>query len=504
MGKVREIERDGSVGSAGGRAGALAVLCGVAALLFIALLVYSLTHAFAWDEGFHLLAAQLIRAGKRPYLDFCFPQTPLNAYWNALWIAIFGDSWRALHVVATVLSASAALLAAEYVLARFPSRDWRLGLAAATACLIVLDKAIYQFSAIAQAYALCLFLSVAAFRVAVVAVDRRSALWSGLVGLLASAAAAASLLTAPAAVVIFLWILFYSRVGRIAKAAAFLVAAVVPFLPVIWLFAQSPHKVYFNLVEYHLFFRHVHWEGASIHDLDVLTSWINSLHALLLGLLAVAGLLFIARASGWERRLRAEIYLAAWMAIAMGAEIASAHPTFWWYFQLVVPFLTIPAAVGIYAVGARLYRPDRARWPVGFVIVLMALGWGRAFYDDADSLTWSDMQQLAQKVDEVTPPNATVWADEQIYFLTHRPVPEGMEFSASHKLDLPMSQAAPLHILPGAELKRRVQAGAYSTVETCDDEDTIKYYALDELYRQSAEIASTCKVFWEFKKGPGN
>ena len=58
------------------------------------LILYSQTYAFAWDEGFHLLAAQLIDAGKRPWLDFCFPQTPLNAYWNAGWMRVFGESWR--------------------------------------------------------------------------------------------------------------------------------------------------------------------------------------------------------------------------------------------------------------------------------------------------------------------------------------------------------------------------------------------------------------------------
>lgn len=41
-------------------------------------MVYAQTPAFTDDEGFHL-AAQLIKAGLRPYLDFCFDQTPLNA-----------------------------------------------------------------------------------------------------------------------------------------------------------------------------------------------------------------------------------------------------------------------------------------------------------------------------------------------------------------------------------------------------------------------------------------
>src|SRR5215467_11313721 len=75
-------------------------LCGIISLLAACLLAYSQTSAFAWDEGFHLLAAQLIKSGRRPYLDFCFPQTPLNAYWNALWMTVFGESWRTAHAVA--------------------------------------------------------------------------------------------------------------------------------------------------------------------------------------------------------------------------------------------------------------------------------------------------------------------------------------------------------------------------------------------------------------------
>jgi dolichyl-phosphate-mannose--protein O-mannosyl transferase len=37
--------------------------------VFIAVGVYSVTWAFVWDEGFHLVAAQLIAAGKRLLLS---------------------------------------------------------------------------------------------------------------------------------------------------------------------------------------------------------------------------------------------------------------------------------------------------------------------------------------------------------------------------------------------------------------------------------------------------
>jgi len=49
-------------------------LCGVLSLYAAVFLVYAETWAFTWDESYHLLAAQLIGAGRKPYIDFCFPR----------------------------------------------------------------------------------------------------------------------------------------------------------------------------------------------------------------------------------------------------------------------------------------------------------------------------------------------------------------------------------------------------------------------------------------------
>src|SRR5580704_16192552 len=115
-------------------------LCGVVSLLTAHLLVYSQTEAFAWDEGFHLLAAQLIKSGKKPYLDFCFPQTPLNAYWNALWMGEFGESWRTAHALAALATAGAILLTGDFLLKRFPLPGWRLAAALTAALTIGLNQ----------------------------------------------------------------------------------------------------------------------------------------------------------------------------------------------------------------------------------------------------------------------------------------------------------------------------------------------------------------------------
>src|SRR5579862_7840415 len=55
-------------------------VCAAVLLVAAALVWYARTAAFAWDEGYHLVAAWLIAHGKQPYLDFVFPQTPFNAY----------------------------------------------------------------------------------------------------------------------------------------------------------------------------------------------------------------------------------------------------------------------------------------------------------------------------------------------------------------------------------------------------------------------------------------
>ncbi len=472
-------------------------LCAFVALILAGLLLYSQTWAFAWDEGFHLLAAQLIDAGKRPWLDFCFPQTPLNAYWNAGWMRILGQSWRVAHALAALLTAGAALLTADFIFTRFPVPRWRLGCALAGAFLVGWNVDVVCFATTGQAYGMCLFLIVAAFRLSIAAVERKNAALSAAAGLLAGAAAASSLLTAAVPPVLLAWILLHNRAGsRAIKSTAFVFAAVIPWLPVFWLFAQGPHQALFNAIEYQAVYRRVGWGDAMRQDLQVLISWVDSSQALLLGVFAAAGLFFIADRNQWDRTRRAEFRLCGWLALATSAELFAAHPTFQRYFLLIVPFLAILAAAGLCAAGSRLYDPDRPLWPVLALGVLTFLSLAKSIAEDRDSFSWQDMEQIAAKTDQVTPAGATLWADEPIYFLMRRAPPSGMEFAYSHKLDLPDAEAAALHILPYAALQRQIAAGVFSTIQTCEETGTIESLHLPRLYAQKAEVAD-CTIFWD-------
>ncbi len=442
-------------------------------------------------------------AGERPYIDFSFPQAPLNAYWNAAWMRLAGEGWRVPHALAALFTMGAVALTARFVWMRFPVPGWRAAGAATAAMLTGLNAMVFIYGPLAQAYGMCLFLLTAAFTVAARGVDRTGPWWAGATGLLAGMAAAASLLTAAAAPVLLGWMMFQHRAdsrsgSRAAKLAAFCAGTAIPFAPVMWLAWQGPRQAWFNLVEYHVFFRKLYWPETTQHDLEILASWIDSGPALLLGLLAVYGLVFVARRSEWPRAAKAEFYLCAWLAGALAIESGVAHPTFARYFLLPVPFLAILGAAGLYALAERLLeggRPARAVWPVALFLVL---GLGKSLYDRNDIAGWSSYERLARKIDEVTPRSALLFANEPMYFLTRRTPPPGLELSYSHRVDLGPAQNQLMHILPEAEVKRQVQSGKFATAYTCD-EDEIKDLGLEGLYRQRLDLEE-CSIFWDPKR----
>ncbi|HEY6345260.1 MAG TPA: hypothetical protein VIY49_27510 [Bryobacteraceae bacterium] len=469
------------------------------ALLGAALLAYSQTYALTWDEGFHLLAAQLIKHGRKPYIDFPFAQAPLNAYFNAGWMRVFGESWRAIQAIDALLATAAVVLAADFLRSRF--KEW--GAASLVTAVVVAgtNSKMVVFGPVGQAYALGLFLIVAAFRLTVAAVERERKLFAGLAGFCSGAAAGSTLLTAFAGPVLLAWMSFCSPKGkRLSRALPFLGGFAVAWLPLAWLFIQSPGRFIFDVFRYHMFFRRSGWPGATRHDLEMFTSWIDSPEALILGILTAAGLWFIVRKSGWEPRLRREFYLCGWLALALGLYVSTAHPTFTQYYIFTLPFLAILSAVGLFAASYR-FGIKRPLWPTLAVCLLASLGMAKGIYDRRDEQSWPGMEAVARKVDEVTPPGASLSADEHVYFLLRRTPPPGNEYISSHHLRLPPALAEFVHMVPQPEIDRRIAAGAYATLETCDDEDWMKERKLDQIYRQKAEV-SDCDVFWDWAGQP--
>jgi hypothetical protein len=468
-----------------------------AALLLIAagLIWYARTDAFAWDEGYHMVAAWMIAHGKQPYIDFLFPQTPLNAYWNAFLLRMFGESWRVPHTAAALLTTGAVAMAAGVVYRRLPvAQGWRAAAAVATAVAFGCNTAVVEFGTL-QAYGMCLFMAVAAYLAATSAVDRPGVLPAALAGLFSGIAASSSLLTAPVAPVLLIWLWVVNRTGsRIRKSLAFIAGVVTAFAPLLRLLIRSPHPVIFGFLQYQLLYRKVEWDDAANHNLGEVLGWADSSQAVLLVLLAAAGILFV-RKSGWDSRLKAEIYLCGWLVLAQTVHLLTARPTFSRYFLLTVPFLAIAAAVGLYEVTGRLTQPGSKPWQaVALFGVITCYGLAASLFEQRDDLVWSNMEETAKKVREVTPASATLLADEPVYFLLHRQPPSGMELEDSHKLTFSDSEAAALHVVPRPKLDRMIKSGRFDTIEMCDD-DEIERLDLSSLYSQNA-TAGTCQVFW--------
>jgi 4-amino-4-deoxy-L-arabinose transferase-like glycosyltransferase len=460
--------------------------------IFAAIFVYSVTWAFVWDEGFHLVAAQLIAGGKTPYIDFCFHQTPLNAYLNAGIMLLFGENWHVVHLFSTLYLCVAIWLAADYVLVRLPSNMWPFSSSLATAALLGLNVVVVQYACAGQAYAICMMLLTASFRFATGAIHKSSTWFALMAGMLAGGAICSSMLTAPAPLVLLLWLWFRNRAGsRLWKTAVYLFGCAIPFSPVIWLYIRAPRQTLFNVVQYQALFRRVNWGDATLRDFETLSGFLASPDALILAALGIAAVLFL---RSWNEPRRDEFYLAAAIAVALIVFIACAHPTFERYFILAVPFLSILGGLGLWVLGSRLATPEHSLAPATILLTLTALIWGRGLFDERDDEHWSDYEEVAAKVAEVTPINARLYADELVFFLLKRTPTEGMAFSYAERLDLPAAQEQLYHIISLTKLKQQVKAGQFATMQTC------RQGVLDDVQPEKSfkhhEEPADCDVFW--------
>jgi hypothetical protein len=270
-------------------------------------------------------------------------------------MGLFGESWHVTHAVAALAVTAAILVVADYVYRRFPDPAWRLSAALTAALGLGLNALVVTYGTLAQAYGFCLLLIVCAFRCAVEAARRRNLLYAAGAGCFAAAAAGSSLLTAPVAPVLLGWLLWQGHPrGRTPALVAFCAGAVVPLLPMLWLFAQAPAQVFFDVVEYHGLYRQVGWPGAPEHNVDVYLAWIDSGQALVLGGLAAAALLAVVRREPFGR-WRAELVLCGVLAAAQMAYLCTIFPTLERYFLFAVPFLAVlaPAGLSVLVTGRR-------------------------------------------------------------------------------------------------------------------------------------------------------
>src|SRR6185295_3811432 len=142
-------------------------------LATVGLVAYSQTVAYFGDESLHLVAGQLIAAGQRPYVDFFYHHTPLFAYLIGWLVAVFGNSWRVVHVFSALLTGGTLLMTAAYLYAR-AIETTRFITATLGVLLLVENAYVISYGTVALPYSLCLFLTVTAFVFSTECVNQKS------------------------------------------------------------------------------------------------------------------------------------------------------------------------------------------------------------------------------------------------------------------------------------------------------------------------------------------
>src|SRR5262249_21758931 len=249
--------------------------------------------------------------------------------------------------------------------------------------------------------------------------------WSGLC---AGASAGSSLLSAPVLPILLVWAAWRRGRGRRLKSCVwFLVGAGISSLPLVWLAVTAPRQTFFNTFEYHFFHRSSNILISLYANLGNLTELLNSGQFVLLAVFAVVGLLFVFGRSQWGDERKAEFYLCGWLTAGLGAYLTIAPITFPQYFILLVPFLSILAAVGIMAIASWLRPGGRPGWLVAGVLVFFSAGIPWWILQQRQHLIWSQLEEVAKAVNRVTPKDGLVLADEMIYFAAQRTPPPGLE-----------------------------------------------------------------------------
>lgn len=465
---------------------AWAIIC-VGAIAIVALSQSGTSYG---DEGFHLLAASLVGAGKIPYRDFFYQHPPLFPYLYAGWMQIAGESWRSAHLFSALLTVGTVWMVATYLLSRYPSS--RASAAAFAFLLLCLNLQFVWLGTVGHPYALCMVLSVLAFRLVIHGIRQASTSVTFLAGVAAGGSVLSSFLLAPIVPIVSIWILFQKVPGgRAAPFAWFLGGAAVSLLPLAWFFVQAPQPVLFELVEYHLYYRGGNYRApasaAFVSGLRLLVTWARSWEGLAATLLALVGFWYLIFRLTRQHMHRAELALAAALAGGLALFICTPYPSFSYYFVVVTPFLCILSYHGVTALAQARWTFRQSAFGLCLCAAVLTATAIRPAYRVEGSVwglpaVWNDNDAIAAAINRLTPSDAPVHAPEEIQFAARRVPHPGLENSFAAELDVSPGLITALNIVPQSQIDERIREGWYAALWMDDGDSQIQSSALGRVY----------------------
>jgi len=379
----------------------------LAACIVAVFLVRSQLFAYVGDESFHLVAAQLINAGKSPYTDLFYQHPPLYAYLIA-GLFHLTETWRIAHAFSALALGGSVLFACCYARDLFVEDYARRMVVAFTLIFFGANCYALIFGTTGLPYGFCLLCSMAALYF-----SRRGRYPHSLAaGLFAGAGAASNLLTLPLLAVLLLRILIRDKW----RVLIFIGGVGVACAPLLILFAKSPSDVVFNLVGYHLGNRpNLGWR----FNVGQVIAWFGSVQGAILTLLALI-------ANVWRRD--DELRWCSWTALALIVLISSVPTTSAFYFLLALPFLIVLGAVGAVELSRRaVINRDVA---AALLIALYLLGLSGMKYVwrwQAPYADYRDVETIARELQACTSDRGSFYGFEALYFASRRLPPPTLE-----------------------------------------------------------------------------
>lgn len=452
------------------------------------LIIHSQSGALYGDEAFHLLAARLLSEGKRPYLDFFYQHTPFYIGFVALWIKIFGNSWRAAHWLSALFTSGCLFLTARFTFARIPEPGWKLPCSLAAACFFAMNPTVMECATTGHPYSMSLFFLMAVVSLAAVNMEN-ARLRLFLTGLCAGASSAASLLAAPLVPIVLLWLLRFRRAGGVAVPCLFFCAgASIPFLPLAWYAIQAPQRVFADIVLYSVLLRRQGaWAGLPLwrQDLWAMAEWLRSPWAVMLFLLSAVGFVYL-RKKGKESFASAEFPLIFWIISGLVVYLMIPQPTFAQYFILIFPLLCVLAGVALFAIGSGVFRDFVPVWLMVGVLGVYSFEGSQVLYRQTfkSESSWETIEVVAKEVDRITPGGGSLLASEEIYFTTPRLYfpPSGVENHYATRLM--GTNALAVGIVPDEEITAQIEKGTFAVIAYKDYEPRVAVVRNSSRYAQ--------------------
>jgi hypothetical protein len=458
-------------------------------------------------DGYHLLAGQMVAAGRLPYVDFFFQQAPLYALVCGAWMRIVGSSWQAANLLSALFVGGSAMIIARIARQIYSESGWGVKGSIVALLLFGLNIQLAQMGDIAQPYSLCMFFCLLAWPPAFNARPRAARFFAS--GLAAGAAVNTTLLAFPFLLVLTGYsALQTARLDRYRGLLWLLCGAAVASIPLAYLTFLAPSQMWFAMLEFHLFHRADGYEWTNIdimrHNMREILMWTTSTQGVLLVFLSLTGLPFL-----FDLKIhistRSSLRYAALVAFSWGLFLSLPRPTFFIYYVLVIPYVCLLASAGLWGMAARMWS---TRWATIVLIgatLLYSLEVTRPFISNSLSLkpgVWADREDVARKIDTITGPTDPVYADDaSVYVAARRLPPRGLETSAASVL-LPPEDYARAGLVPYERNEAQLRAGGFAAVVLLKTpHNTQKIQEVSQLYSRSTETMSYV-LFWKSKLQP--